>query len=141
MAGVMDSVNQRTQLVGQNRLELLLFRLDGKQLYGINVFKVREVLQCPKLTIMPKSSPVVCGVANIRGATIPILDLALATGSPALQDRQNPFVIITLAPIAGSRPRRARVIGINTPINAAKSRLRVMAAVITTPRDQLPYSK
>ena len=50
MAGVMDSVNQRTQLVGQNRLELLLFRLDGRQLYGINVFKVREVLQCPKLT-------------------------------------------------------------------------------------------
>ena len=49
MAGVMDSVNQRTQLVGQNRLELLLFRLDGKQLYGINVFKVREVLQCPSL--------------------------------------------------------------------------------------------
>lgn len=67
MAGVMDSVNQRTQLVGQNRLELLLFRLDGKQLYGINVFKVREVLQCPKLTLMPKSNPVVCGVANIRG--------------------------------------------------------------------------
>ncbi len=61
MAGVMDSVNQRTQLVGQNRLELLLFRLDGNQLYGINVFKVKEVLQCPKLTIMPKSSPVVWG--------------------------------------------------------------------------------
>ncbi|MDP2146394.1 MAG: chemotaxis protein CheW, partial [Pseudomonas sp.] len=95
MAGVMDSVNQRTQLVGQNRLELLLFRLDGKQLYGINVFKVREVLQCPKLTIMPKSNPVVCGVANIRGATIPILDLAMATGSSGLQDRESPFVIIT----------------------------------------------
>src|SRR5471032_2618933 len=95
MAGVMDSVNQRTQLVGQNRLELLLFRLDGQQLYGINVFKVREVLQCPKLTVMPKSSPVVCGVANIRGATIPILDLAMATGSGRLLDQSNPFVIIT----------------------------------------------
>jgi len=95
MAGVMDAVNQRTQLVGQNRLELLLFRLDGQQLYGINVFKVREVLQCPKLTLMPKSSPVVCGVASIRGATIPILDLAMATGSGALKDQSNPFVIIT----------------------------------------------
>lgn len=61
MAGVLDSVNQRTQLVGQNRLELLLFRLDGNQLYGINVFKVKEVLQCPRLTVMPKSSPVVRG--------------------------------------------------------------------------------
>jgi two-component system chemotaxis response regulator CheV len=95
MAGVLDSVNQRTQLVGQNRLELLLFRLDGPQLYGINVFKVKEVLQCPKLTIMPKSSQVVRGVANIRGGTIPILDLALATGRSALDDINNSFVIIT----------------------------------------------
>jgi two-component system chemotaxis response regulator CheV len=95
MAGVMDSVNQRTQLVGQNRLELLLFRLDGKQLYGINVFKVKEVLQCPKLTHMPKSSPIVRGVANIRGGTIPILDLALATGGKPLSDIANSFVIIT----------------------------------------------
>ncbi|KPB84903.1 putative Chemotaxis protein CheV [Pseudomonas syringae pv. antirrhini] len=95
MAGVMDSVNQRTQLVGQNRLELLLFRLDGKQLYGINVFKVKEVLQCPKLTIMPKSSKIVRGVANIRGGTIPIMDLAMATGSTGMISLVNSFVIIT----------------------------------------------
>lgn len=95
MAGVMDSVNQRTQLVGQNRLELLLFRLDGPQLYGINVFKVKEVLQCPKLTIMPKSSHVVRGVANIRGGTIPILDLSIATGKRPLADLNGSFVIIT----------------------------------------------
>ncbi|TBU83390.1 chemotaxis protein CheW [Pseudomonas daroniae] len=95
MAGVMDSVNQRTQLVGQNRLELLLFRLDGPQLYGINVFKVKEVLQCPKLTVMPKSNPVVRGVANIRGGTIPILDLSMATGRRPLGDLQGSFVIIT----------------------------------------------
>lgn len=95
MAGVLDSVNQRTQLVGQNRLELLLFRLDGNQLYGINVFKVKEVLQCPRLTIMPKSSPVVRGVANIRGGTIPILDLAMATGRPGVDDLKHSFVIIT----------------------------------------------
>ncbi|GFM49510.1 chemotaxis protein CheV [Pseudomonas capsici] len=95
MAGVMDSVNQRTQLVGQNRLELLLFRLDGKQLYGINVFKVKEVLQCPKLTIMPKSSRIVRGVANIRGGTIPIMDLAMATGSNGMISLVNSFVIIT----------------------------------------------
>ncbi|CAM5486224.1 chemotaxis protein CheV [Pseudomonas stutzeri] len=95
MAGVLDSVNQRTQLVGQNRLELLLFRLDGAQLYGINVFKVKEVLQCPRLTVMPRSTAVVRGVANIRGNTLPILDLALAIGKPALDDLQSCFTIIT----------------------------------------------
>jgi len=95
MAGVMESVNQRTQLVGQNRLELLLFRLDGPQIYGINVFKVKEVLQCPKLTNLPGSSSVVRGVAHIRGGTIPILDLSMATGNTPIEDLTDRFVIIT----------------------------------------------
>ncbi|QUX90873.1 chemotaxis protein CheW [Marinomonas sp. A3A] len=95
MAGVLDTVNQRTQLVGENRLELLLFRLNGKQIYGINVFKVKEVLQCPKLTAMPHSSPVVRGVAHIRGGTIPILDLGLATGASPIENISQCFVIIT----------------------------------------------
>ncbi|TYL47133.1 chemotaxis protein CheV [Marinomonas sp. IMCC 4694] len=95
MAGVLDTVNQRTQLVGENRLELLLFRLNGKQIYGINVFKVKEVLQCPKLTSMPHSSPVVRGVAHIRGGTIPILDLGLATGASPMENISQCFVIIT----------------------------------------------
>ena len=54
MSNILSTVDQRTQLVGQNRLELLLFRLNGKQRFGINVFKVREVLQCPPLTTLPK---------------------------------------------------------------------------------------
>lgn len=95
MAGVLDSVNQRTQLVGQNRLELLLFSLGGKQLYGINVFKVKEVLQCPPLNEIPKRNPVIRGVAHIRGGTISIMDLKQATGHAPLDDVENCFVIIT----------------------------------------------
>jgi len=95
MAGVLDSVNQRTQLVGQNRLELLLFRLGGNQLYGINVFKVKEVLQCPSLNEIPQRNPVVRGVAHIRGNTVSIMDMNLATGHEPLENIQNCFVIIT----------------------------------------------
>ena len=95
MASVLDSVNQRTQLVGQNRLELLLFRLSGSQLYGINVFKVREVLPCPPLTALPHASAVVRGVASVRGTTVPIIDLALATGRRERADLKHSFVIIT----------------------------------------------
>ena len=97
MAGVLDSVNQRTQLVGQNRLELLLFRLMGRQVYGINVFKVKEVLQCPKLSSLPKSNAVVRGVAHIRGETLPIIDLGLSIGMRAIPAEQiaNSFIIIT----------------------------------------------
>lgn len=95
MSGVMASVDQRTQLAGHNRLELLMFRLGGDQIYGINVFKVREVLQCPRLSSVPKSHPVVRGISNIRGSTITIIDLSLATGGPAVQDINNSFVIIS----------------------------------------------
>lgn len=95
MAGVLDSVNQRTQLVGQNRLELLLFSLGGRQLYGINVFKVKEVLQCPQLNEIPRRNPVVRGVAHIRGATIPILDMRQAAGYSRLENIRECFIIIT----------------------------------------------
>jgi two-component system chemotaxis response regulator CheV len=95
MAGVMETVNQRTQLVGANRLELLLFRMEGPQVYGINVFKVKEVLQCPKLTVLPHSHPVVRGVAHLRIGTIPIMDLSMATGGAMISDMDNAFVIIT----------------------------------------------
>ena len=95
MAGVLDSVNQRTQLVGQNRLELLLFKLNGTQRYGINVFKVKEVLQCPRLTKLPSLAREVRGIAHIRGETISIIDLSLATGGARIDDLPNRFIIIT----------------------------------------------
>ena len=94
MSGILDSVNQRTQLVGQNRLELLLFRLNGRQRFGINVFKVREVLQCPPLTSMPKLNPLVRGVAHIRGQTISVIDLSMATGGRKIEDLKTAFIVI-----------------------------------------------
>ncbi|EGA63492.1 chemotaxis protein CheV [Vibrio brasiliensis] len=94
MTGILDSVNQRTQLVGQNRLELLTFRLMGRQRYGINVFKVKEVLQCPKLTSMPNLHPLVKGVAHIRGHTVSVIDLSLAIGGRPTTDVEKAFVVI-----------------------------------------------
>ncbi|HGS4674183.1 MULTISPECIES: chemotaxis protein CheV [Vibrio] len=95
MTGILDSVNQRTQLVGQNRLELLTFRLNGRQRYGINVFKVKEVLQCPKLTSMPNLHRLVKGVAHIRGQTVSVIDMSLAVGGRPTTDVDKSFVVIT----------------------------------------------
>lgn len=94
MSGILDSVNQRTQLVGQNRLELLTFRLMGTQRYGINVFKVKEVLQCPKLTSMPNLHRLVRGVAHIRGQTVSVIDLSMAIGGRQTTDVEKCFVVI-----------------------------------------------
>lgn len=95
MGGILEGVDNHTQLAGQNRLELLLFRLTGRQKFGINVFKVKEVIQCPPLTQMPGSNPVVRGVANMRGQTISVMDLSLAVGNAPLGDDREQFVLIT----------------------------------------------
>src|SRR5690606_39073925 len=97
MAGVLDSVNQRTQLVGQDRLGLFLVRLRGKQVYVINVCKVKEVLQCPKLSSIPNSRTVVRGVSHIGGETLPIVDLSMADELPGSPEEQlaTSCVIIT----------------------------------------------
>jgi two-component system chemotaxis response regulator CheV len=94
MAGLLHSVDMRTQLAGHNRLELLLFRLGGRQQFGINVFKVQEVIQCPPLTKMPNANSVIRGVANMRGKTISVMDLAQAIGMRPVQDIKDAFIVI-----------------------------------------------
>jgi len=94
MAGILDGVDMRTKLAGHNRLELLLFRLGGRQRFGINVFKVQEVIQCPPLTAVPQSHPVVLGIAKLRGKTISIIDLSRAIGAAAVDDPRDKFVIV-----------------------------------------------
>jgi two-component system chemotaxis response regulator CheV len=95
MAGVLDGVDQRTKLAGHNRFELLLFKLVSRQRFGINVFKVQEVIQCPPLTQIPNSHSVICGVAHLRGKTIPVLDLSMAIGMRPLSRDAGCYVIVT----------------------------------------------
>ena len=95
MAGILDTVDQRTQLVGENRLELLMFRLAGRQLFAINVFKVQEVLQLPKLTLMPHRHRHVCGVINLRGKTLPVIDLSQAIGMRPVVPGPDSTIIVT----------------------------------------------
>ena len=95
MSKLLDSVDQRTQLVGENRLELLMFRLAGRQLFALNVFKIQEVLQVPALTALPHSDPHVVGVTHLRDQTISVIDLSAAIGGPPLRSRENCNLIVT----------------------------------------------
>jgi two-component system, chemotaxis family, chemotaxis protein CheV len=86
MSTVMQEVDERTNLTANNKFELLLFRLgeDGnanrRELFGINVFKVREIMVMPTVTAVAGSPPFMMGVTNIRGQIIPVIDLAGAVG-------------------------------------------------------------
>jgi two-component system chemotaxis response regulator CheV len=95
MSGVLSAVDSRTQLVGQNRLELLLFSLGGRQRFAINVFKVQEVMSLPALTEIPDRNELVVGVTHLRGQTIPVIDLrrAIKMGTTKIDDDST--IIVT----------------------------------------------
>jgi two-component system chemotaxis response regulator CheV len=93
---MLNAVNEKTNIVGENRMQLLLFKLpELEQNFGINVFKVREVLKCPKLTRIGGSSGAVQGMANIRGDTVPVIDLAASIGFSELEDIKESMLILT----------------------------------------------
>ncbi|PWI34987.1 chemotaxis protein CheW [Vibrio albus] len=95
MSGVLSTVDQRTNLVGENRLELLLFKMNSRQLFAINVFKVKEVIKVPPLTKMPGSHYTVCGVASLRGESVPVIDLRAAIGFPPAREEAEQNLIVT----------------------------------------------
>ena len=86
MSDVMREVDERSKLAGTNKFELLIFRLGEdrnshtREVFGMNVFKVREALIMPSITPMPGSPKHVLGVANIRGQIIPVIDLPSVVG-------------------------------------------------------------
>jgi len=76
MSDFMKSIDERTRLAGTNKLEILLFTLghDGRtgrrETFGINVFKVREVMRTPAITAAPEMPSAVKGMVSLRGALV-----------------------------------------------------------------------
>lgn len=97
MASFLKGVDQRTSLAGMNRMELLLFTIRGKQLFGINVFKVREVIRTPEISPVPKADYRIVGVSDIRGQTMPMIDLASALDLEPIskENYRNSLTIVT----------------------------------------------
>jgi two-component system chemotaxis response regulator CheV len=82
MSELLRNIDARTRLAGTNKLEILLFSLgkDGRtgrtETFGINVFKVREVMRTPDITAAPEMPPAVEGMVSLRGVLVPVVDLA-----------------------------------------------------------------
>ncbi len=95
MAVTDDKYVSEANRAAGTRLELLLFHLGGRQLFGINVFKVQEIIPYQQVTKVPGKHPLVCGIATLRGITMPILDLAAAIGKPPLGDLSDTYIIVS----------------------------------------------
>lgn len=82
MSSLLQSVDARTRLAGTNKLEMLLFslgtdsRTGRRETFGINVFKVREVLRRPPITRTPDLPPGVEGMVSLRSQLTAVVNLA-----------------------------------------------------------------
>ena len=81
--------------LGFNQLELLLFRLQGERLFGINVFKVKEIIRTPVITPVPRSDSRVLGLATLRDLSISMIDLGQAIGLPPVDLARPTFTLVT----------------------------------------------
>lgn len=93
MAKWMAEIDQRTRLAGANKMELLMFQLGTEELYGINVFKIREVMKLPSITKIPDSDPRILGLVNLRGENIALVDLKQAIGLGPLEPEGAKLII------------------------------------------------
>ncbi len=97
MSDLLKNIDARTKLAGTNKLEILMFSL-GKDMrtlreetFGINVFKVREVMRIPAITRAPEMPSSVEGMVSLRGALVPVIDLAKYIG---VETESTPEIMI-----------------------------------------------
>lgn len=99
MSDLLNSIDARTKLAGTNKLEILLFSLgqlsnsERVETFGINVFKVREVMRTPTITSAPEMPSSVVGMVSLRGVLVPVVDLARHLGLPA--DTPREIMVVT----------------------------------------------
>ncbi len=93
MAKWIAEIDQRTRLAGANKMELLMFHLGTDEIYGINVFKIREVMKLPPVTRIPDSDPRILGLVNLRGENIALVDLKQAIGLGPMEQVNGKLII------------------------------------------------
>ena len=99
MSDLLKNIDARTKLAGNNKLEILMFTLGldsrsgRRETYGINVFKVREVMRVPEITKSPDMPNAVEGMVSLRGALVPVIDLAKYVGVQC--DAKPTIMIVT----------------------------------------------
>lgn len=99
MSELLKNIDARTRLAGTNKLEILLFSLGTdlrtarEETFGINVFKVREVMRTPQVTAAPDMPNAVKGMVSLRGILVPVVDLADFIGMQT--DTPREIMIVT----------------------------------------------
>ena len=74
--------------------ELVAFRI-GKQEFCVDIMSVREIRGWAPATPIPHAPRFVKGVINLRGAVLPIVDLAVRLGLPSVEPTERHVIIVS----------------------------------------------
>ena len=66
----------------------------GKEEYGLEILKVREIIGSMEVTAVPRTPSYVKGVINLRGQVIPVVDLRAKFGMGAAERTQENCIIV-----------------------------------------------
>ena len=88
-------VQQRNVSTDSDELagKYLTFRL-GKEIYGLEILRVREIIGLMDITSIPKTSPHTRGVINLRGKIIPVIDLRSTFGMTPVESTEQTCIIV-----------------------------------------------
>lgn len=94
--GALDMTNKTNILLesGTNELEIIMFEVGGG-VYGINVLKVREIINPLPITQIPNSPENVEGMIRLREEVLPVINLANVLNVPTSTDPSKDKFIIT----------------------------------------------
>ncbi len=74
-------------------LQFLTFQVGGAE-YGVEILRVKEILEYQRPTPMPQAPPTVRGLINLRGAVVPVVDLAVKLGLPQQVPTRRSCIVI-----------------------------------------------
>ena len=97
----------------------LAFRLAG-EVYAIDILRIREIIEYNPPTAVPMMPPSLRGVINLRGAVVPVIDLAVRFGRPATGvGKRTCFVIVEVAHAGAILVLGLMVDGVNAVLEIA----------------------
>lgn len=73
--------------------QVLTFSLQD-EMYGLDILRVREIMEYTRPTTIPMMPAAVHGVINLRGSAVPVIDLALRFGRHATALRSRTCIVI-----------------------------------------------
>ena len=97
----------------------LAFRL-ADEVYAVDILRIREIIEYSPPTVVPLMPPSLRGVINLRGAVVPIIDLAVRFGRPATGvGKRTCFVIVEVAHAGETHVLGLMVDGVNAVMEIA----------------------